>query len=445
MCKPAPTLCIRNGCLLTLDDANRALPRGSLFIRGDRIERVEASDRGFEAADRVIDAEGACVLPGFMNAHHHLYSTPARGFAPSGAPAGNFVEILERLWWRLDAALDMEDIRCFSTVGLLDGLHAGCTTVIDHHASPSVVEGSLDAVRAAFDETGLSGCLCYEVTDRHVPGQGVEENVRFLKSLTPDVGGRLSGLFGLHASMTLGAETLERCVAEARALGAGFHAHLAEDGADQRFTRERFGCGVVERFVNAGVAGPRTVFAHGVWLEDKDMDALAASEAMVVHNPESNMNNAVGGARWLELMRHGVLVGLGTDGMSADMPAQARAAYLLQRHILGDPRVAFGEACALLTRHNRRIADRLFSMPRGVLAEGARADIAIVPYDPPTPLQSDTLCGHILYGLPGMRARHVVAGGRVVLEDGRATTLDEARLRAHARERAERLWKRIDA
>lgn len=235
------SLLITNGLLVTLDRQNRFIENGKLYIEGNHIVDVGDFPADRYRPDRVIDAGGRPVLPGLINAHHHLYSTFARGFTPPGEPARNFEEILSRLWWKLDRALDEEDVYYSSLLVLMEAARAGCTTVIDHHASPSCVDGSLDQVERAFRDVGLSGCLCYEVSDRNRQGEGIEENERYIRQCRDAGDGQMAALFGLHALMTLGDKTLERCADIAHGLDTGFHVHAAEDAADVRFVREHYG------------------------------------------------------------------------------------------------------------------------------------------------------------------------------------------------------------
>jgi len=437
------SLLIRNGMLVTLNPDNQIIEQGSLYIEGDTLVEVGTFAENKYRADRVIDAGGNLVMPGLINAHHHLYSTFARGFTPPGEPARDFKEILERLWWKLDAALDEEDVYYSALIAVMNAARAGCTTIIDHHASPSFVDGSLDQVERAFREVGLNGCLCYEVTDRHAEGQGIEENARFIRKCRAANDDQIAALFGMHALLTLGTRTLERCAEAGHELGVGFHVHVAESEHDVRETFENYQRRVMDRFLDFGLLGEKSIFVHGIHFGAREMDLVKSSDSMLVTNPESNMNNGLGMTPVLELLSRGVLVGLGTDGMSSHMISQARAMYLQQRAYRRDPRVAFVEACEILLKNNREIAGRIFKQPRGLLAPGCLADLFIAEYVPFTPLRPDTFYGHLLFGLGFARVRTTVCRGRVVVEDGRIPHLDEDALRATCVERARNLWSRI--
>lgn len=435
------TTLITNATLVTLNAEGSIIPDGSVLIDGTTIAAAGVLDP--VRADTVIDAGGRIVMPGLINVHHHLYSTFARGFAAPGEPARNFQEILERLWWKLDRALQPEDVYLSALLPMTEAIRAGSTTIIDHHASPSCADGSLDLIEKAFREAGLSGCLCYEVTDRNRPGEGIEENIRFIRKCRAAKDPQITALFGLHASMTLGDATLERCAAEGRALGAGFHVHIDEAECDAKASLRDFGARPVDRFARAGLLGPGSLLAHGIHLDDRGQKIIAESGAMMATNPESNMNNGLAVTPLLELLRLGVPVGLGTDGMSNTMIAQARAAYLIQRASRRDPRVAFVEACTMLLQHNRTIAGRVFPEPRGRLAEGHLADVIILDYTPFTPFDASTFLGHLLFGLVNAPVTTTIARGRVLMRDGVIPHLDETAIRRRAVERARALWKRI--
>jgi len=437
------SLLITNGHLVTLDEANRFIRNGSIYIENQRIVEVGESSVVNRHPERVIDARGNVVLPGFINTHHHLYSTFARGFTPPGLPAINFEQILAKLWWKIDKALDSEDVYYSALLALMDSVRAGCTTVIDHHASPSCVDGSLDQVERAFRDVGLSGCLSYEVSDRNREGEGIEENERWIRKCRESGDGQMSALLGMHALMTLGTGTLERCAELGQALDTGFHVHVAEDEIDVRLVMERYGQTVMDRFQDFLIPGEKTIFAHGSNLNPAEMDILQSTNSMLVINPESNMNNGLRVSPVLDFLKHGVTVGLGTDGMSSHMVSQARAMYLHQRTRQRDPGIAFAETCQILLESNRRIANRLFDEPRGALAAGQLADIMIPEYVPFTPLTGDTLYGHLLFGLGFAPVRTTIARGRVILDEGRMLNLDEKAIRARCIERAQRIWKRV--
>jgi len=433
-----------NGIVGTLGKTNRVLWNSTVVTEGDRIAAigpVSQMAKRFPQAE-AVDCSGKIVLPGFICTHHHLYSTMARGMNPPGEPASNFVEILERLWWKLDKALSEEDVTLSAQIPLAECIRNGTTTIIDHHASPSHRDGSLDLIEKAVRGAGLRASLCYEVSDRNEPGGGIAENERFIKKVGKG-DGQIAAMMGLHASFTLSDETIEKCVGIARHAGVGCHIHVAEDAADREDSLAKYGVPTVERLRRLGVAGAQSIFAHCIHIDESEMDILAATRTSVAHNPESNMNNAVGVAKLLKLLKKGVLVGLGTDGMSSDMLAQMRCAYLLQRLDNRDPRVAFVEAPQLLLQNNVEICERQFGIRLGEIAEGSPADLAILDYLPPTPLDETNFLGHLIFGLVDATVDTTVCRGKILMRGKKILSLDEERISARSRELAPGMWRRL--
>lgn len=440
------TMRFENGIVVTLGSNNRVIWNGSVVTEDEKIVAVGNAAElklRFPQAE-AVDCAGKIVLPGFICAHHHFYSTMARGMAIPGEPASNFVEILERLWWKVDRALLDEDITLSAQIPLIECIRNGTTTVIDHHASPGMTNGSLDLIEAAVRQAGIRASLCYEVSDRNITGGGIEENERFIRKIGKG-DGQIAAMMGLHASFTLSDATLEKCVGIARDAGVGCHIHVAEDLADREDSLNRYGMPVVHRLDKLGVSGAKSLFIHCVHIDESEMDLIAATQTGVVHNPESNMNNAVGVTRLFDLLKRNILVGLGSDGMSSDMLAQMRSAYLLHRLANRDPRVAFTEAPRLLLENNADICERQFGIRLGELAEGRPADLAILDYHPPTILSEANFLGHLLFGLVDATVDTTVCRGQILMRDKQILSLDEERIAARARELAPLMWQRLAA
>jgi putative selenium metabolism protein SsnA len=427
----------------------RVLPHAGVHIAHGRIAAVGDYDTlgaRLQASVTRLATPGQLILPGFINAHTHLYSSLARGLSLPGSPPASFPQILEQLWWRLDRALDAGDVETSALVGLVECARCGVTTIIDHHTSPCACSGSLERIRGAVEAVGLRAALCYEVSDRNGPADaraGMDENLRFIRDLARRPSDRIAALFGLHALFTLSEETLATCVAAARELGVGLHLHLAEGTIDVETALSQYGERPVARLLRHGALGARTIAAHAVHVDASEIATLAETRAFVVHNPASNMNNAVGVAPILAMLARGVRVGLGTDGLGADMIASARTAALLQRHANGDPRAGWLEAPQLLWSGNAEMASQLFGFGIGRLEPGAAGDLAVLDYDPATPLTSANLAAHLLLGIDARHVRTVIVGGEIIVQDRRLLTMDEAAVRAQARERARSLWARL--
>ena len=433
-----------NGIVVTLEEKNRVLWNATVVTDDKRIAGVgEASKMRQRFPDaEAVDCSGKVILPGFICTHHHFYSTMARGMSIPGEPASNFVEILERLWWKVDRALEEEDIVLSAQLPLIDCIRNGTTMVIDHHASPGMREGSLDLIEKAVRQAGIRASLCYEVSDRNIAGGGLAENQRFIEKVGKG-DGEIAAMMGMHASFTLSDATIEKCVGIAQQAGVGCHIHVAEDAADREDSLTKYKIPTVSRLQRLGVTGRNSIFVHCVHIDEAEMDILASTGTSVVHNPESNMNNAVGVTPLLTLLKKGVLVGLGTDGMGSDMLAQMRCAYLLHRLANRDPRVAFMEAPQLLLQNNATIAERQFGLRIGQIAEGLPADLAIIDYQPPTSLSEANFLGHLIFGLVDATVDTTVCKGEILMRGKQMLSMDEARIAARSRELAPKMWKRL--
>lgn len=429
------TLLLAGGTVVTsLDPVD--VTKADVLVRDGRVAEVgavEAPDAGR------IDASGCLVIPGNVCAHHHLYSALARGMPYRLEPPSNFVEVLQRVWWRLDRALDEDAVWLSAWSGGADALLAGTTTIVDHHASPNAIAGSLDRVAEALGGLGARSVLCYEVTDRDGPERamaGVEENLRFCKGGFP----LALGMVGAHASFTVSEETLAACVDVARDADAGIHIHVAEDAADERDAEVRFGIRVVERLAEAGALGPRSLLAHAVHVDEHEIALIGQTGAWVAHNARSNMNNRVGRAPVGAL---GPNVALGTDGIDGDLFAESRTAFWRAREV--DPSVG---PTWILERMaaSARFAAAVYEEPLlGRIQPGAPADLVVLAYDPPTPVTAENLAGHWAFGLDARHVRDVVVDGEVVVRERRLERADEAEVRARCRDAAEALWRRMDA
>jgi len=442
----ARNLLIKNGIIVTLGDENRVLYNHALLIQDGLIKTIapQGSFRGKYA--KVIDAKGKVVLPGFINAHMHFYSTMVRGLGKA-APSKDFQEVLENLWWRLDKKLTLEDSYYSALLPLVDAIRRGTTTLIDHHASPFAARGSLNRIAQAVKETGLRASLCYELSDRDgakVAQDGIDENVAFIKRCAKDKDPQLKALFGLHASFTIKDATLEKAAAAGHDLGAGFHVHTAEAKSDQDYNINHFNLRVVQRLNKFGILGPKTIAAHCVHVDEDEMNLLRDTGTAVAHNPQSNLNNAVGVADIIKMSQKGILVGLGTDAMTVNMLEEVRVALWAQHLSHNNPSVGFMEALGALMFNNARIANRYWDPKVGVLKEGYAADVILMDYWPPTPFDENTFLGHLGFGLSQSFVDTTICGGKVLMEGKKLKIgLDEEEVAAKSRELSQKLWARF--
>jgi putative selenium metabolism protein SsnA len=444
----AVSLLIVNGKIITWSLPNQILEGQALLIQRDKISEMapqaELVSR-YPHAEQ-LDVRGQFIMPGNICAHTHFYGAFARGMAIPGQAPKDFPEILQKLWWPLDKSLQAEDIRLSALVMLADAIRHGTTLLVDHHASPSYIEGSLDIIAEAVEQVGLRAVLCYEVTDRD--GQeksqaGIKENVRFLQELQHNPRPNIRAMFGMHASLTLSDATLEACKQVAPS-GAGFHLHVAESEADQEDSLQKCGMRVVERLNQHGILGPNSLVAHAVHVDAHEIDLLAETGTWVSHQPRSNMNNAVGVAQ-VELMLHsGVPVCLGTDGFSSTMWSEWKTAYLVHKLWNRDPRRMPANLLAdMAVYHNAALAGSLFKdAPLGVIKPGAYADLIVVDYHPFTPLTTENLPWHIVFGFHESMVSTTIVAGQILMKDYRLLTLDEEQVAARAREITPAVWQR---
>lgn len=441
-------LIIGNGKVVTRNELGSIIDDGCIAIDKNKIIEVGSTKSLKEKYlnYRFIDAKGKLIMPGFINTHMHYYSTFARGIANDSPPAKCFSDILKGLWWRLDKKLTLEDVYYSAMVPMIDQVKNGVTTSFDHHASPYALRGSLFTIADAAKEVGIRSNLSYETSDRdgeEVIKQGIEENVEFIRYCNDKKDDMIKGLFGLHASMTISDNTLDRCLRAIEGLNTGFHVHCAEGIEDLEDSMKKYGMGVIERWYKTGVLSDKTIAVHCVHLSNEEMDMLKEKNTIVVNNPQSNMGNAVGASPVLKMAKKEILLGLGTDGYTSDILESYKTGSIIQRHEAKDSTVAWSEFPQMLFEGNRIITERFIENPIGVIEKGALADIIIVDYNPPTPINKDNIDSHILFGISGRHVETTIINGEVVMENRILINLDEERIMAKSRELAAEVWRRF--
>jgi putative selenium metabolism protein SsnA len=439
--------------LITWEQPNRILEGQAVLVEGERIAQIGPQAELIAGHPHVqtFDGGGQFLMPGVICAHTHFYGAFARGMGIPGPAPENFVQILQKLWWPLDKALDEEGVRLSALVCLVDAVRHGTTTLIDHHASPQFIDGSLDVLADAVDRAGLRAVLCYEVTDRNGPEgmkAGIAENVRFVERTRREAvaGGRLRATFGLHAGLTLSDDTLEACRAAAPQ-GTGFHIHVAESTADEYDSLSRSGLRMVDRLEKHGILGPQSIAVHAVHVDAPEISILAETGTWVTHQPRSNMNNAVGIGDVESMLRAGVRVCLGNDGFSNAMWQEWKTAYLVHKAWRGDPRRMPADLVVQMGVYNNAALAGMFfpEAPLGVLMPGAAADLILVDYHPYTPLTPGNLPWHMIFGFQESMVSMTMVAGRLLMKDRRILVLDEEEVAARAREIAPALWQRYES
>ena len=408
--------------------------QADVLVRGEQIVQVGGTMP--EGATR-IDVSGCIVTPAFVTAHTHLYMSLACGMPPPPSTPRTLADTLQWIWWALDKALDDDLVHTAALVGAAMAAKAGVCCVIDHHSSPRAIGGSLDRIASALDEIGLRGVLCYETSDRDGRGRrdgGLSENRRFLEKVRAGTT-KHRGLVGAHALMTLNDDSLDAIRELADAQNVGIHMHVAEDLTDhldaERIRKTPF----AKRLERLGIARKGSVVAHAVQLDTEAAEQMMQAGAFLVTNPRSNMFHGVGVCGI-----SGAKVALGTDGGDHDVLAEARAYYL--RH--SEARDGLARETGARVAAGQELAAQLFgdpSPPR--IVPGARADLAILDYDPMTPMTPSNVIEHLARGWTSAHVRDTMASGRFVMRDRKLTNIDERELVLRGRAAASRLWERM--
>jgi putative selenium metabolism protein SsnA len=433
--------------IFTNDSSDVFIEQGGLLIDDGIVRQVGSIEKiKHDSPDVVVENIGQGLLtPGLVNLHHHLYSSFARGWNPNCESPTNFKEILERIWWRLDEGLELDDIYYSALVGLSQSILSGVTAVVDHHSSQRIITGSLDRIASAFNLIGLRGSLCFELSNRagdKAFESGLRETVDALGRWP--YGGKehkLAAMVGLHASMTLSDENLQAVSNATRSFNHGYHFHLAEDKIDQKISIEKYGLRATQRFAKYNLLNERSLAVHGVHLDKNEIELLRKSNTNLALCARSNQNNAVGFAHWWDYKD--LSIGLGTDGIASDMLHETKSALYLSRHEKKDPDFGFGQVGEMLLRNNPTIFEKLTGMKVGRVAPGYPADLVLWRYNPPTPINAENIVGHYLYGLCDQVADSVWVDGTKILADGKFVKLDYNSMIIEARKLARSLWERI--
>jgi len=429
---------LRNGLLVDSWTAPSHVAVADLRLEGGRITAIGGPLAPLPA-EETLDADGAVIAPGFVCGHTHLYSVLSRGMpATDPVPPANFLQILQKVWWKLDKELDRASVLASARIGVLEALRCGTTGLIDHHASPAFVDGSLDVIGQACEELGIRALLCYETSDRDGPevrDAGIAENVRFARK--NGASALVGGMIGGHASFTCSDATLDRLAQACADTTTGLHIHVAEGDHDRAATRADHGGELLDRYERRGLVNDRAIFGHCVDLNDDEVARLDAAGVRVAHNPSSNMNNRVGvRPAWAASPTTTLL---GTDGIGADMYREAKTAFF--RGTEADASCSPGAILGMLANNAARLSPR--EDQPAVLRVGALADIQLLDYPTPTALNADNLGGHFLFGMSAANVRATIVGGRLVYDRGAFPEVDVQREYAIAREQAAALWRRM--
>jgi len=423
------TTLLQGAQLLHLDPP--AVGRADVRVGAGRI--VEVGEALTPAdGEEVVDLAGRWLMPGLVCGHHHLYSALACGMPfVEEAPTG-FADMLAKVWWRLDRALDEEGVRASGLVGAASALKAGTTTLIDHHASPSFIEGSLEALDESVAEIGQRRILCYEVTDRGGT-ERAQAGLRAHENLLGKQGEERALLVGVHANFTVTDKTLEAAAEMARGAGVGLHIHVAEAAEDETVTGEP----LVSRMEHCKALVPGSIFAHCIHLSRQELRILAERDIVVSHQARSNMNNGVGYAPTQHFDDSAML---GTDGIDGDMFSELKVAFFRAQE--ANAGMSPERALRLLTQSAHQAGERL-GVPLGRIEPGFAADLVVLDPCAGPPLTAENLAAAMIFRLSSAQVRSVMIGGRFRLQDREIVDVDESALDQRAQAAALSLWARM--
>lgn len=388
---------------------------------------------------QVIDGKGKMILPNFVCAHSHIYSIFARGLALPFYPQ-NFQDILDQMWWKLDSKIDI-DITYYSGIAAgSEFLLNGVTTIIDHHASGTNIVGSLSALKKSLVNTlGLRALLCFETSDRYNVNDCIKENMMFINKKHSEFD---SGLFGMHASMSLSDSTLKKI---SKKIGDNpIHIHVAESNMDVIDCEEKYKTTIVERLDKYGLVNPDSLIVHGVYISDKELDIVTNNKAYMVVNTTSNLNNAVGITDIKKFLDKGIKVMVGNDGLSSSMATEYLNAYYLT-HLKNKSPIAMnlGNIIDIINNAYSYVGRRL-KIKIGKLEHDFVSDFMLVDYHPFTKMDSSNAFGHVFFGIyPNFKPTDVFVNGKQLVKNGQLVSQKAKRELVQARVASNELWQRV--
>ena len=337
-----------------------------------------------------LDGHGRLLMPGLINSHMHSYWAFLRGFITQTS-IQNYKDFLASVKWKFEAALDLKAIYYCTLHPVIHAIKHGVTSVIEHHSSCNAIEGSLDKIEEAFALLGLRGILALEISDSHgkaVKRTALEENARFVQKCQMEREGNTARLFegmiGLHASFALEDQTLRQAAELSWSTDRGCHVQVMENEQDRIITNEKYNVNFVKRLVESGVLSDKSIAAHCQHLTHEECDLLAASGSMVVHCLQSDKYYTQRKSSLPNLSSQNILVGLGTDGLTADIKQELRFANLLHNNNIEKTAFLHPENMMSLFLNNYEIFQRVSGFKVGKIKRGWLADLILVDYCPPT-------------------------------------------------------------
>ncbi len=439
-------LLIKNGLIVTMDKDRRIIAGGSVAVDDGRIVSVKRGLVEKGKPDEVIDARGKIVMPGLICSPTHLHRMLLRCAPLKIDPPADFSQILQRAWWPMEEALTKEDAYASTLASCFEFIKTGTTMFADTFPGPNAMQGVLDRIASAVQQSGIRGVISFEATERrtHAEGaRGTKENERFISKIKKERIRRVQGMFSIHASFTVSDELYHYVRELASRYKVPVTISVSEGLVDVYHNYERYDKRVAERLNDVGLLASDAVLAHCVHVNDDELAIIKKRGAKVAHNPMSDMLNAVGVAPVMKMLSMGIPVGIGNGGYVFDGFANIRAAYLLQKVALRDPRaISPMEALEMATIRGAELyglQNELGSIENGKLADIIVLDSAHTP----TPLRPENAAEHIVNAVDGNNVDTVVVGGNVLMHDKEIHTLNEVEVMKIARKSTEKLWQKL--
>lgn len=405
----------------------------------EKIEKVGPMSEFKNVDYKIVDAKGQMIIPNFVCNHAHIYSIFARGLALPFNPQ-NFLEILEQMWWKIDAKIDNRTTFYSGICAGKEFIENGVTTIIDHHASGTDITKSLTRLKKSLVDTlGLRAILCFETSDRYPVAKCIRENISFMEKNKTD---HIAGLFGMHASMTLSNKTL--AAIKKQLSDKPIHIHVAESQMDEDDSLTNYGMTIMERMNEYGLVNPNSLIVHGVTISDKELDIVKQNNAYMVVNTTSNMNNAVGLPDVKKYLDKGIKVLVGNDGLSSNM-ATEYLNVLYVTHLKNGTPSALGLSEVLqMINNSYEYVSNMLGIKLGRLEKGYEADFMMLPYQPFTKMNADNAFGHLFYGVyPSLKPNEVYASGKFLLHNRAIVSKKVNKLFNEASLVSEDLWRRV--
>lgn len=386
----------------------------------------------------ILDGKGKLLMPGLVCAHAHIYSLFARGLILPFNPK-NFQDILDQMWWKIDHHID-NDITYYSgLMASIEFMKNGVTTIIDHHASGKDILGSLNSLKKAIvDDAKLRAILCFETSDRYNIEQCIKENIDCIN----DHSNYCAGLFGMHASMSIGDDTLLKIKKSLN--DAPLHVHVAESEMDEQHCIQHYNKSVIERFNDYKIINKNSLMVHGIYLNDKELDIIKENGAYLVVNTTSNMNNSVGLPNIKNYLNKGIKVMIGNDGLSTSIANEYVNALFTSHIVNKSPKdLNVGDILTMINNAYEYVSN-ILNIKLGRITKDYEADLLLVDYKPFTNMNKDNAFGHILYGLfSSFKPQDVYTRGNKIVSNYNVVDNKLINEYGNALKASKHLWKEI--